>query len=55
MENQKLVSTLNVQNPEVNKKIRICIDCGFSSIQRENNGFYCKSCKKFFNFREDVN
>ena len=53
MKNQELVSISNVKNPRVNKKIRICIECGIPSLRPENNGVYCKSCKKFFNFKED--
>jgi len=55
MENQDLVSIIKVKNPKVNKKIRICIECGNHSIQHEINGFYCKECKKFFNFKEGSN
>ena len=55
MEHQKLISPLNEENPRVNKKIRICIECGNFSIQQENYGFYCKQCEKFFNFKEEQN
>lgn len=55
MENQKLISSVKVENPRVNKNVKICLECGSRSIQRENYGFYCKHCREFFNFKEDVN
>ena len=55
MENPKLILTRKVDNPFVSKNVKICIECGEPSIQRENYGFYCKHCGQFFNYKEDVN
>ena len=52
MENQAVIAS---KKKIVNKKIRICIECGSSSTQMKDKGIHCKECGNFFKIKEDRN
>lgn len=39
----------------VNKSIKICVNCGNTSVQIGNYEIFCKECGAFFNVREVEN
>lgn len=42
-----------VHRKTVNKKIRICINCGSLGVDIENNGVSCRDCGSFFGVEKD--
>ena len=49
MENQLLVT----KNPTINKDVKICVECGSYSIQKENHLIHCRECERFFEIKGD--
>ena len=39
----------------VNKKIRICVNCGSKSLNIKNHRMLCKECGAFFQVKETKN
>ena len=53
MENQTLITSQKMSL--INKKVRICIECGSALTQKKVQGICCKECGNFFKIREDRN
>lgn len=53
MGNQTLIT--NQKKGLVDKKVRICIECGSSLTQKEDQGILCNDCGNFFKIKEERN
>jgi len=49
----KQYQNLQEQNKKtVNMGVRICVNCGSTSVYIENYGLFCKNCSSFFEVEE---
>ncbi len=43
---------LEINKKTVNMGVRICVNCGSTSVYIENYGLFCKNCSSFFEVEE---